>query len=42
MTAQTKKDLFWDYLDNTPTNELRRLEDITIEYLLRKKIGIEK
>lgn len=42
MTAQAIKELFWNYIDSTPVEEIKPLEDLTINYLLRKKIGIEK
>lgn len=42
MTAETKKQLFWDYIDSTPVEEIKPLEEITIDYLLRKRIGLEK
>lgn len=42
MTAQTKKELFWWYLENTPVEEIKPLEELDIEYILRKKIGLEK
>ena len=41
MTAQTRKELFWWYLDNTPANEILPFEELTIDYILRKKIGLE-
>lgn len=42
MTAQTKKELFWNYIDTTKLEDIKPLEELTPEYLLRKKIGLEK
>lgn len=41
MTSETKKQLFWDYIENTPVEEIKPLEELTIEYILRKRIGLE-
>lgn len=41
MTSETKKQLFWDYIDSTPLEEIKPLEELDIEYILRKKIGLE-
>lgn len=42
MTAQSIKELFWNYIDSTPVEEIKPLEELDIDYILRKKIGIEK
>ena len=42
MTSQSKKELFWDYIDTTKLEDIRPLEELTIEYLLMKKIGLKK
>lgn len=41
MTSETKKELFYWYLENTSLEEIKPLEDLTIDYLLRKRIGLE-
>lgn len=42
MNSEQKKMLFYWYLENTPLEEIKTLEELTIDYLLRKKIGLEK
>lgn len=42
MTSETKKELFYWYIENTPVEEIKPLEELDIEYILRKKIGLEK
>lgn len=39
MNIEAKKKLFWWYIDNTPAEKIKPLEDITIEYLLELKLG---
>ena len=38
MKPETKKELFYWYLKNTQANEILPLEELTIDYILRKKI----
>lgn len=38
MTNECKKVLFWWYIDNTPLEEIKPLEELTIDYLLKQKI----
>lgn len=38
MTNECKKMLFWWYVDNTPLEEIKPLEDLTIDYMLRCKL----
>lgn len=41
MNSEQKKMLFYWYIENTPLEEIKPLEELDIEYILRKKIGIE-
>ena len=41
MTAESKQILFWNYIDTTLLEDIKPLEELSIEYLLKKKIGLE-